>query len=265
MKAKVLDISGKKTKEIELPSIFSRKIRKDLIAKVLESKKSKQPYSPSLVAGKQHAASGKMVHRRHVWRSGYGRGQSRIPRKITSRRGTQFTFIGAEVSSTRGGRRAHPPKILSMINTKKMNKKELKNALIYAINATFDKNVVAQRYERLNGKNLENLPLLVESKLTGLRTKEFISSLKKILGKDIFEIALKKKTVRSGKGKFRGRKYKRSAGILLVIGKEEKLKVNSFDSKNAGNLGVSDLAEGGIGRITLYTEQAIKDLGEKLK
>ena len=112
MKAKVLDISGKKTKEIELPGVFSRKIRKDLIAKVLESKKSKQPYSPSPVAGKQHAASGKMVHRRHVWRSGYGRGQSRIPRKITSRRGTQFNLIGAEVSSTRGGRRAHPPKIL---------------------------------------------------------------------------------------------------------------------------------------------------------
>ena len=39
----------------------------------------------------------------------------------------------------------------------------------------------------------------------------------------------------------------------------------SFESKNTGNLGVSDLAEGGIGRITLYTEQAIKDLGEKLK
>ena len=36
-------------------------------------------------------------------------------------------------------------------------------------------------------------------------------------------------------------------------------------AKNAGNLGVGDLAEGGAGRLTLYTEQAIKDLGEKLK
>ena len=265
MKAKVLDINGKKTKEIELPSVFSRKIRKDVIAKVLEAKKSEQPYSPSLVAGKQHSASGKVVHRRHVWRSGYGRGISRIPRKITSRRGSQFTWIGAEISSTRGGRRAHPPKILSMINTKKINKKELRAALLSSLSATADKREVAQRYERLSEKDLEKLPLVVESKLTSLKTKELISSLKKILGKKIFEIALKKKNVRSGKGKSRGRKYKKSSGLLLAIGKEEKLKTKNFEIKNVKNLSIDDLAKGGSGRLVLYTEQAIKDLGEKFK
>jgi len=139
MKTKILDINGNKTREIQLPRIFSREIRKDIIAKVLEAKKSKHPYSPSPVAGKQHSASGKIVHRRHVWKSGYGRGISRIPRKITSRRGSQFNWIGAEISSTRGGRRAHPPKILSMINTKKINRKELKSALISALSATVNK------------------------------------------------------------------------------------------------------------------------------
>ncbi len=265
MKASILNINGKKTKEINLPKCFSQEIRKDIIAKVLEAKKSKQPYAPSLVAGKQHSASGKIVHRRHVWKSSYGRGMSRVPRKIMLRRGSQFNWVGAEVSSTVGGRRAHPPKIFSMINNKKINKKELKIALISAISATANEREVVNRYERLSNKKVGNLPLIVESKLTSLKAKELILSLKKILGEKLFELALKKKTVRAGKGKLRGRKYKSNAGLLFVIGEKEKLKTNAFEIKNVNNLGVTDLAKGGAGRLTLYTEQAIKELGEKLK
>src|SRR3990172_11212558 len=124
MKTDILDINGKKTKTIELPSIFSKTVREDIIQRVLEMKKHKQPYAPYFMAGKQHSASGRIVHRRHVWRSGYGRGMSRIPRKTMSRRGSQFGWIGAEIASTRGGRRAHPPKVASMVNMVKVNKKE---------------------------------------------------------------------------------------------------------------------------------------------
>lgn len=52
---------------------------------------------------------------------------------------------------------------------------------------------------------------------------------------------------------------------MIVIGKKEKMKANVFSVKNAGNLGVLDLAEGGPGRVTVYTEQAIKDLEERIK
>lgn len=65
-KANVLDIEGKKIKEINLPDCFSGKIREDIVSMVLEAKKNKQPYSPSLVAGNQYSASGKIKHRRHV-------------------------------------------------------------------------------------------------------------------------------------------------------------------------------------------------------
>lgn len=265
MKTAILDINGKKVKEMNLPKCFSQKIRKDIIAKVLEVKKTKQPYSPSLIAGKQHSASGKIVHRRHVWKSGYGRGVSRVPRKIMSRRGSQFNWVGAEVSAMRGGRRAHPPKILSMVDTRKINKKELKIALISAISATANEKELIARYEKLKGKKIENLPLVVESKLVSLKIKNLISSLKKVLGKQLFALAPQKKTIRSGKGKFRGRKYKNNAGLLLVTGEKEKLKTNVFEVKNVKNLGVVDLAEGGPGRLTLYTENAIKELEEKLK
>jgi large subunit ribosomal protein L4e len=265
MKVTLLNLEGKKIKEIDLPSCFSGKIREDVVSKVLEAGKTQQPYSPSLVAGKQHSASGRIVHRRHVWRSGYGRGASRIPRKTFSRRGSQFNWTGAEVASTRGGRRAHPPKTISMINVKKINKKEMKSALTSAISATADKKEFLSRYGSLTDKDIAKLPLVVESKLTSLKTKEFLSSLKKILGKELFVLALRKKKIRSGKGKLRGRKHKSSAGILFVTGNKEKIKSKAFETRNVQNLSVNDLARGGLGRLTVYTENAIKELGEKLK
>lgn len=265
MKIEVLNIEGKKLKEIETPTFFLYPVRTDVISKVLEAKKTKQPYSPSPVAGMQYAASGKIVHRRHVWRSGYGRGISRIPRKIISRRGSQFNWIGAEISSTRGGRRAHPPKIASMINKLKINKKEEKIALLSALSATASKRELMLRYKKVDAKDTINLPVIVESKITSLNTKDIIKSTEKILGEKMFRIFMKKREIRSGKGKRRGRRYKSNAGILFVIGNDEKMKSNLFSLRKISNLGITDLANGGPGRMVIYTENAIKDLGEKIK
>ncbi|RLG15662.1 50S ribosomal protein L4 [Candidatus Pacearchaeota archaeon] len=265
MKAKILDIQGKEKGNIDLPNFFSQPIREDIITKVLETKKNQQPYAPSLLAGKQHSAKGKLLHRRHVWKSQKGRGISRIPRKIFLRRGSQFNWEAAEAPNVKGGMRAHPPKILSKINTKKINKKELKIALISALSATANAKTISERYESLKKEKIENLPFVVESKLTLLKTKELLSSLKRILGERLFNLALKKRKIRAGKGKLRGRKYKKNAGLLLVVGEKEKLKTKAFDVKSVKNLSVIDLAKGGAGRLTMYTEQAIKELKEKLK
>ena len=265
MRAHVLDHQGKSIKEIELPKFFSEKIREDIVSKVLEAVKKKQPYAPSLVAGKQHAAKGKVVHRRHVWRSGYGRGGSRVPRKIFSRSGTRFNWEAAEVPFARGGMRAHPPKVLSMINTLKINRKEMRIALVSALNSTANAEEVWNRYASLEGKKAETKFPLVVSDMEFKKTKELISHMKKILGKELFEVGLQKRKVRSGKGKLRGRKYKKSAGLLIVVGEGEKISQNAFDVKNAKELSVSDVAKGGLGRLTVYTEKAIKELGERIK
>lgn len=265
MKTEILDIQGKKKGLIELPKSFSGKIREDIVYKVLEAKRRWQPYSASLVAGKQHAAKGKTVHRRHVWRSGYDRGQSRVPRKIFSRKGSQFNWEGAEVPQAKGGMRAHPPKVISMVNTKKINKKEVAIAISSALSATANKKLVASRYETLSEKNLKELPLVVESKLTSLKTKDLLSAIKKIVGEELSGVAIKKKKVRSGKGKLRGRKYKRNAGILLVTGNKEKVKAKVLETKNVAGLGINDLAKGGLGRLTIYTEDAINELNKKFE
>jgi large subunit ribosomal protein L4e len=138
-------------------------------------------------------------------------------------------------------------------------------AIKSALGATADEKLVTKRYERLNDKKITGLPFIVESKITSLKTKDLISSLKNILGKDLFEIAIKKKTIRSGIGKLRGRKYKSNAGVLLVVGEKEKLKTNAIEVKGAKGLNVTDLANGGAGRLTIYTEEAIKNLQERLK
>ncbi|MBM3228648.1 50S ribosomal protein L4 [Candidatus Pacearchaeota archaeon] len=263
MKTKIIDLHGKKIREIELPKFFSEKIREDIVAKILEAKKNQQPYAPSLVAGKQHSSSGKIVHRRHVWRSGYGRGISRIPRKILSEKGSQFNWVGAEVSSTRGGRRAHPPKVIAQINTKKINKKEMRIALFSALSATADKNWVASKYSNLTSKDIEELPIIVVSNITSLKTQELISSLRKILGENLFNAGFRKKKIRSGKGKQRGRRYKKNEGLLIVTGENEKISASVFKTQNVKNLSVEDLAKGGLGRLVIYTEQAFKELQNK--
>ena len=62
----------------------------------------------------------------------------------------------------------------------------------------------------------------------------------------------------------RGRKYQTNAGMVLVVGKDEKLKTGLFDVKKANELSVNDLAKGGLGRVTVYTEKSIKELEDKL-
>ena len=259
MKAEILSINGEKIKEIELPKVFSAKIREDILNKVFEAEKIWHPYAPNFMAGRQSSASGIVRHKRHAWKAGYGSGRSRVPRKIMWRRGTQFYWIGAEVSGTRGGRRAHGPKIEHMLKTKKINKKEALMALMSAIASTSHKDKIESRYKRINEVKIK-LPIVAEDKLISLKTKELISSLEKILG-NLFVVAIPEKKIRAGKGKLRNRRYKKSAGALIVTGNNEKVKTKIVESKKANELKVADLYP--AGRLVIYTENAIKEL-EKL-
>jgi len=261
MKSKIFDINGKEKGTIELPKYFESNIREDIVAKVLESKKRQQPYSPSLIAGKQHSAKGLIVHARHVWRSGYGRGQSRVPRKIFSRKGSQFNWEAAEVPQAKGGMRAHPPKITQFINILKINKKELKIAFASAVAATASEKYILKKYSSIE-KIDKKAPFIVSSEIIKLKTKKLLEELKIILG-NLYEVSIKKKSIRAGKGKARGRKYKSNAGMILILGKDEKLKTKLFEVKKTNELGVVDLANGGLGRVAVYTEKAIRELASK--
>ena len=255
-KIQILDINGKKKSEITT-KLFEEPIREDIIFKVIEAERVWHPNASKFEAGMARSASGIQRKRRKVWKSDRGKGLSRLPRKIMWRRGTQFSWEGAIIPSAKGGRRAHPPK--GHINLKKINKKELIKALYSALTYTSSIKELKKKYISLSDKKIEtNLPLVIEEKFLTLKTKETLDSLKKILG-ELHGVAIQKKTIRAGIGKLRGRKNKKNAGVLLLIGKDEKKKIKGIEVVNANNLVVGDLATNGA-RLVIFSENAIKEL-----
>jgi large subunit ribosomal protein L4e len=260
MKIQILDIGGKKKSEMTT-NLFEEPIREDIIFKVVEAEKLWHPNAPKFEAGMARSASGTLTKRRKVWKSDRGKGLSRLPRKIMWRRGTQFSWVGAIVPSTRGGRRAHPPK--GSVNLKKINKKELIKALFSSLSYISSKKEIQKKYSSLSDKEIKmDLPIVIEEKFLTINTKETLASLKNILG-DLYEVAIQKKTIRAGIGKLRGRKNKKNAGLLLVVGKNQKKKIKGIEVIKSDDLVVGDLATNGA-RLTMFTEEAIKEL-EKVK
>jgi|TARA_B100001971_G_C18129404_1_gene503967 large subunit ribosomal protein L4e len=262
MKAKLFDKKGKERGTIELPKNFNFVIREDILSKVYEALKGSfsQAYGIKEGAGAGYSASGIIKKRRHDWKASYGKGISRIPRKVMSRHGSSFNWIGATVSSTRGGRRPHAPR--SIKNTfKKINRKELLIAFNSALTGTVDKKSIEKKY----GRAIES-GFVFSGDVLSIKTKEFVDLLKRIFGKDEIKNVLKNKSIRAGIGKMRGRKYKSNAGLLFVIGNEEKMKRKGIDIVKVKELNIKDLCPNGEpGRITCYTETAIKEIEERFK
>lgn len=258
MKIQILNKEGKKIKEKET-KLFEEPVRIDIISKVIEAEKIKQPYSNKFLAGMNRSASGNVRHKRHSWKSDRGRGLARIPKKQMWRRGTQFSWVGAIVPFARGGRRAHPPK--GYLEFKKINKKELKKAILSALKYISDPKEIEKKYESISKVNL-NLPLIIDDQFTKLKTKEFLDSLKKIFG-ELYNVVIIRKNVRAGVGKMRGRKYKNNAGLLFVVSNGENKRIKGIETVKVRDLKVGDVASGGA-RLTMFTEKAIEELEDFL-
>lgn len=264
MKTDIYSIEGKKIKSIVLPAQFKEPIRPDLIKRAVLSIQSskRQPYGASTEAGKRY--SSKVSRRRRKYRGAYGRGISRSPRKVMTRRGTQFYWVGATAPFTVGGRRAHPPKS-EKIWKQKINKLERRKAIRSALAATLDIDLIKKR-----GHKISTLTNIIESKFEKLSTTKDVKKALKDLGlKEELE-RIQKKKIRAGKGKLRGRKYKRKVGPLLVISKESPLlkaaaNLQGIDTCKIQDINTELLAPGTIpGRLTIFTEGAI-ELLEKNK
>jgi large subunit ribosomal protein L4e len=261
---KILDKEGKEKGNIELPEQFNEEIRKDLIkraAEVIEANR-RQPYGAKAEAGMR--ASAELSRRRHDYRGSYGHGISRVPRKIMSRNGTRMNWVGAVVPGTVGGRRAHPPKATKIFK-KSMNDKERKKAIRSALTACFDKVLVKEK----GHITPENYPFIIEDGFEKLeKTKDVKKALESIGLKDEIKRTSVKK-IRAGKGKLRGRKYKTKKGPLFVVGKDCRLlkassNILGVDIVNVKNINCDLLAPGKMaGRLTLFTENSIKELKEK--
>ncbi len=244
MKAQVFSIDGRALREVKLPECFDAEIRHDIIKRAYESEQGalRQPYGAYPLAGIEVSASGKIKHGRRKYKTSCGYGISRIPRKIMTRRGNRFYWQGAFIPGTRKGRQAHPPKAEKSW-LKKINKKEKTLAFRAAIAATASLAEVERKY---NKKIEIRLPVVIEERITELKTKQAIEAIKKIFGENYHVFKNKK--------------------ILLISKKEPK--ANIFETLNPEDLrkiGMIKLASGcQAGRLVIYTENALVEL-EKLK
>ena len=260
VKATIFSIDGKKGKSIDLPKQFSEEHRPDLIKRAHLALQTKltQPYGAFPEAGKRPSAD--LPRRRRKYRTSYGHGISRVPRKAAWKRGTQFGWSGAVAPGTVSGRRAHPPKAEKNI-IKSLNIKERRKAMRAALTLSVNADAIKAR-----GHSFTDLPSIIENKFESLaRTKDVEKAMKALgLAKELTRVEGRK--IRAGKGKMRGRKYKTKKGPLFVVGEKCKLLQSGINIAGVevcivNKLNVNLLAPGGVpGRLTLYSEKAIEKI-----
>jgi large subunit ribosomal protein L4e len=190
---------------------------------------------------------------------------SRVPRVKGERhpRGGLAGFAAGTVK----GRLTFPP-TSAKVFVKKINRKELKLAMLSAVAATASKELVKERGHRI-GADLE-LPLVLSDDAEKIATNADAEKVLRNLGlwQDVEHAS--KRTHRSGKGSVRGRPFKHPVSALVVVGKRQGAEkgFRNFTGVNVvdvPSLNVSDLAPGTHpGRLTLWTESAIKGLEARL-
>tara|TARA_B100001027_G_scaffold111831_1_gene77143 strand:- start:940 stop:1818 length:879 start_codon:yes stop_codon:yes gene_type:complete len=267
--AESFSVEAKQGKAVSLPDAFSSDIRVDLIRSAVHSSRAnrRQPYGHKEHNGKKAPQPG-MKHSVEWW--GKGRGVSRIMRKTGQR-------TGAQNPHTRGGRRAHGPKV-DKDWTQKLNSKQKAAARDAAIAASADPEIVAARGHRFDEGT--NFPIIIDGYVESRQgsdekydvesiplqysTRKFIAIMEGIgLGEDLTR-AKSGRTIRAGKGTMRGRKTRTPKSILLVVSNRDGLhkaasNVPGVDVVVAKDLCAEDLAPGGDpGRLTVWTKQAIE-------
>ncbi|MFH1786354.1 MAG: 50S ribosomal protein L4 [archaeon] len=274
MKAAVYSKSGAKTKDIELPRVFNTEYRPDLIkrAHLAFMSNTYQPKGADPMAGKRNTAEnwgkGGGISRVRRIKAGpmrKGRGSKRYRAKFGS-----FHAAGRAAFSpcNVGGYRAHPPKVAKIL-TLKINSKEKAYAVRSAIAATAQKDVVSSRGHDI--EKLKSLPLVVEDDFSKIsKSKDAVLALAAlgIIG-DVEKS--KPKKVRAGRGKMRGRRYRERKGPLFVLASNspasKALKnLAGSDVATAKSVNIEQLSPGAHGaRLVVWTEQAIKEIGERFK
>ncbi|MFX0073085.1 MAG: 50S ribosomal protein L4 [Candidatus Hermodarchaeota archaeon] len=253
-KINIYGLDGKTKGLIDKPEIFLTKPRKDLIQKaaaVFQSK-NKQAQGRDKRAGLRNTSEG--------W--GTGHGMSRAPRLKGS--GYPTARNVGRVPFAVGGRRAHPIKIEKKIR-KKINKKTYLLSILSAISASGNLVWVKNRGHKI--EDIPEIPLVIDDKIQTIKNSNQIHKILIDLGlRDELVKSKSSKNIRAGKGKRRGRKYKKSRGLLIVIRDDFGIikasrNIPGVQIANVNNLSIDDLAPGGqAGRLIVWTQSAFNEL-----
>ncbi|MFH0837519.1 MAG: 50S ribosomal protein L4 [Candidatus Aenigmatarchaeota archaeon] len=264
MKTQIYDMSGKSVGEIELPSVFKTSYRPDLIKRAVHAIQSlrRQPYGTNILAGRRTSAH---YHgSRHYRFTMMNKEMARI-RRIhgKSATGTYLAFRARFVAQATKGIRAHAPKA-EKIWTQDINKKELLLSLKSAIAATANTELLKKR-----GHVFTELVVIDDAVEKIAKTKDLVGLLEKIgLEKEIERC--KKSKVRAGRGKTRGRKYKRKKGIIVVMSKDAAALKSARNIAGADVVSVEHLLENHntelfapgaqAGRLAIFSKASLNKL-----
>ncbi len=258
---KVFSIDGKESGNVDLPEIFNTKVNYITLKKafIAEQSESFQLKYTDPMAGKRKVA--RLTKRRRSYKTSYGRGLDRTPRKTLSKIGTSFFYAGAVAPNTVGGREAHPPVAEKKI-VKEINKKEKRLAIKIGISSSTNIKEVS-KFHNLSGIN--ELPIVIDGKLEDIKKTKDAIKLLSVIGLNGELNRIKERKIRSGKGKLRGRKYKKKLPLVIILGKDEKPS-KAFDNlniliKKVSELKVADVSQAGRpGRLLVWTKAAIENL-----
>jgi len=255
-KINILGLDGKIKDTMDLPAVFSIIPRLDLIARAVISTEAaqKQPQGRDPLAGKRNSAKG--------W--GTGQGTARVPRLQGS--GYPNARNAAFAPGVLGGRVAHPPRA-EKVTIKKINKKERHLALLSAISATEKHALILKRGHKV--EDIKTFPIVIDDKFQTIkRTSQIVEILEKIGLKNELTRAKSGISIRAGKGKRRGRKYKKPVGPLIVIKDNFGIykaarNIPGVDVINIVELSCNKLAPGThSGRLVVWTQSAMKNLNK---
>jgi len=249
MRVNVYTVDGGVKRQITLPKVFNYPYRPDLIKEAVRvfQLNRVQPHGVDPMAGMRRVAES--------W--GPGHGISKMVPRIG------HTSRGAIIPSTVGGRAGHPP-TTQKVWKRKMNVKMRRLAKYSALSMTANKVMVSKRGHRFSEDI--TLPIVVEDEFEKISTvKEAIKVLKNLGVYEDIERASERR-IRGGKGKRRGRRYKRKKSVLIVVSNKENV-VKGFrnlpgvDIVTPRELNAEVLAPGThAGRLAIFTESAIKEI-----
>ncbi|MBI2676313.1 MAG: 50S ribosomal protein L4 [Candidatus Aenigmarchaeota archaeon] len=265
MKMHVYGLDGASKGQIEIKLSLNEPIRQDLIQRAVESEDSRrrQPYGTDPMAGKRTSAH---YHgERGVYMSMMNKEIARNPR-IHGNAG-HLSFVARFSPHATKGRRAHPPKAEKVFG-KKINSKEYRKALIHAVFASFEREIVSSRGHIVS--EVKNLPLIVSDEMERIgKVKDMMNFLEKMgLEKEMERVSEKKR--RAGRGKMRNRRWRQKKGPLIVASKTENVRraaenIAGVEVCDVKGLTVSLLAPGThAGRLVVWTESAVKGLEKRL-
>jgi large subunit ribosomal protein L4e len=247
METTLHDVDGEEAGTVTLPEVFETPYRPDLIRRAVLAAQAnrKQDYGADPFAGLRTPAES----------PGSGQGMAHVARQNNMARRSPNTVKG---------RPAHPPKAEKNRGLD-INDKERKQAVRSAIAATGDTEIVAERGHAFESDI--DLPVVLTDGFEELvKTQEVVDVLAGLgLHADIERA--ENRTVKSGRGTTRGRKYRRPSSILFVTTGEP--------SKAARNLAGADVATGRevnaenlapgthAGRLTVWTEPALEEVADR--